>query len=114
MSDGSGPASTFSNSAVSATVRASGPQWQCGSRLNGGSTGTRPYGGLKPTTPLNDAGSRIEPAMSEPVASVAVPEASAAPEPPDEPPTAYSGFQGFRVTPHSLECVNPAHENSGA
>ena len=28
MSDGSGPASTFSYSAQSATVRASGPQWQ--------------------------------------------------------------------------------------
>src|SRR4051794_32430312 len=114
MSDGSGPASTFSNSTVSATVRASGPQWQYGSRLNGGSTGTRPYGGLKPTTPLNDAGMRIEPPMSDPLASVVVPEASAAPEPPDEPPTEYSGFHGFRVTPHRRDCVKPAHENSGA
>src|SRR4051812_49576844 len=58
MSAGSGPASTFSNSAVSATVRASGPQWQYVSRLNGAAWGTRPYGGLKPTTPLNDAGAR--------------------------------------------------------
>src|SRR4051795_591149 len=114
MSDGSGPASTFSNSAVSATVRASGPQRQCGSRLNGGSCGTRPYGGLKPTTPLNAAGIRIEPPMSEPLASVAVPDASAAPEPPDDPPTPNSGFQGLRVMPWMRECVNPAHENSGA
>ena len=37
--------------------------------LNGSSTGTRPYGGLKPTMPLNDAGMRIEPPMSEPLAS---------------------------------------------
>ncbi len=50
--------------------------------LNGSSTGTRPYGGLKPTTPLNDAGMRIEPPMSEPLASVAVPAARAAPDPP--------------------------------
>ena len=73
MSEGCGPASTFSNSAESATVRASGPQWQYWSRLNGGSTGTRPNGGLKPTTPLNDAGMRIEPPMSEPLASSDVP-----------------------------------------
>ena len=52
--------------------------------------------------------------MSEPLASVAVPAASAAPDPPEEPPTAYSGFHGLRVTPHSREWVKPAHENSGA
>ncbi len=57
---------------------------------------------------------RIEPPMSEPVASVEVPEASDAPVPPDEPPTPNSGFHGLRVTPQSRECVNPAHENSGA
>ncbi len=51
--------------------------------------------------------------MSEPLASVAVPLASAAPEPPEEPPTAYSGFQGLRVTPQRRECVKAAHENSG-
>src|SRR6476660_3389192 len=109
-----GPARTFSRSAQSATVRASGPSWQKWSRLYGGSTGTRPYGGLKPTTPLNDAGMRIEPPMSEPLASVVVPDASAAPEPPEEPPTAYSGFHGLRVTPHRRDWVKPAHENSGA
>ena len=113
MSEGCGPASTFSNSAQSATVRASGPQWQYWSRLNGGSTGTRPNGGLNPTTPLNEAGIRIEPPMSEPLASSDVPAASDAPEPPDEPPTPNSGFHGLRVTPHSREWVNPAHENSG-
>ncbi len=105
ISVGSGPESTFSYSAQSATVRASGPQWQYVSRLNGGSTGTRPYGGLKPTTPLAHAGIRIEPPMSEPEASVEVPAASDAPEPPEEPPTASSGLCGLRVTPHSRECV---------
>ncbi len=43
--------------------------------------------------------------MSEPVASVEVPLASEAPEPPLDPPTATSGFQGFRVMPQSFECV---------
>ena len=52
--------------------------------------------------------------MSEPLASVEVPDASEAPEPPDEPPTANSGFHGLRVTPWMREWVNAAHENSGA
>ena len=52
--------------------------------------------------------------MSEPLASVVVPEASAAPEPPEDPPTAYAGFHGLRVTPQIRDCVKPAHENSGA
>src|SRR5262245_21404881 len=95
-------------------MRASGPQWQYVSRLNGTDCGTRPYGGLNPTTPQNDAGMRIEPPMSDPLASVVVPAASAAAAPPEEPPTAYSGFHGLRVGPHSRECVKPAHENSGA
>ena len=94
-------------------MRAKGPSWQYWSRLKGDSSGTRPKGGLKPTTPLKEAGRRMEPPMSEPVASVALPQARAAPEPPDEPPTAYSGFQGLRVTPHRRECVKPAQLNSG-
>ncbi len=104
---------TFSRSAQSATVRASGPSWQYWSRLNGGSSGTRPKGGLKPTTPLKAAGMRIEPPMSEPLARVAVPLASAAPDPPDDPPTPNSGFHGLRVTPQRRECVKPAQLNSG-
>jgi aspartyl-tRNA(Asn)/glutamyl-tRNA(Gln) amidotransferase subunit A len=41
---------------------------------------------LRTTTPLNDAGIRIEPPMSEPVARGAVPDARDAPEPPEDPP----------------------------
>jgi hypothetical protein len=73
--------------------------------LNGGSCGTRPYAGLKPTTPLKEAGTRIEPPMSEPLASVVVPAASAAPDPPEEPPAPTSGFHGLRVTPQMREWV---------
>ena len=104
-SRGCGPATTFSNSAQSATVRASGPSWQKRSRLNGGPVGTRPCGGLNPTTPLIDAGMRIDPPMSDPLASSDVPLASDAPVPPLEPPTATDGFHGLRVTPQSFECV---------
>ena len=51
--------------------------------------------------------------MSEPVARVAMPAASAAPEPPDEPPGLKSRFQGLRVTPHSRDSVIAAQQNSG-
>ena len=75
------------NNAQSATVRAIGPLVRYVSKLRGGEMGTRPYGGLYPTTPQHDAGTRIEPAMSPPVARVVMPAASAAADPPDEPPT---------------------------
>ena len=81
--------------------------------MYGGSHGTLPYGGLKPTTPQAAAGIRIEPPMSDPLASVAVPDASAAAEPPYEPPTPSSRLNGLRVTPHSRVWVKPAQENSG-
>ena len=87
------------------TVRAIGPSWQYRSRLNGGSTGTRPCGGLKPTTPFIEDGSRIEPPMSEPLASIDDPAANDAPDPPLEPPAVTSVFHGLRVTPHSSEWV---------
>src|ERR1700733_6270565 len=51
--------------------------------------------------------------MSEPVASVAAPAASAAAAPPLEPPGEYAVFHGLRVTPHSFVQVNGAQENSG-
>src|SRR5262245_24440356 len=56
---------------------------------------------------------RIEPPMSEPMASVVTPAASAAPEPPDEPPGVNFAFHGLRVTPQALEWVTEAQENSG-
>lgn len=72
--------------ATSATLRPIGPSAQYVSELNGAMPGTRPNGGLYPTTPQNDAGMRMDPPMSEPVASIVEPAASTAPEPPDEPP----------------------------
>ena len=46
----------------------------------------RPNGGLKPTMPHADAGMRIDPPISLPVAKVVAPEAKADALPPDEPP----------------------------
>jgi hypothetical protein len=51
--------------------------------------------------PQSAAGMRTEPPMSEPSANGTQPEATAAPEPPDEPPGERSVFHGFRVMPHS-------------
>ncbi len=68
---------------------------------------------MNPTTPQAAAGIRIEPPMSDPLASVDVPAASEAAEPPEEPPTASCGLNGLRVTPQIREWVKPAQENSG-
>src|SRR5947209_18976284 len=50
-----------------------------------------------PTTPQNAAGCRIEPPVSEPRPASASPAATAAVEPPEEPPGTQLRFQGFRV-----------------
>ena len=51
--------------------------------------------------------------MSEPIASVAIPAANAAAEPPDDPPGVHSRFHGLRVTPQRLLQVTPSKNNSG-
>ena len=56
---------------------------------------------------------RIDPPMSLPVANGANPAASAAPDPPDDPPGVNAVFHGLRVTPHSLVWQKPAQLNSG-
>ena len=48
--------------------------------------GTRPWVGLSPTMPHMDAGMRIEPPWSPPIAISTSPAATAAPEPDEEPP----------------------------
>ncbi len=51
---------------------------------------TLPYVGFKPTTPHHDAGRRIEPAVSVPREPAHKSAATAAAEPPDEPPGNFS------------------------
>jgi hypothetical protein len=68
---------------------------------------------LKPITPQNEAGILIEPPISEPVASAADPAARDAADPPLDPPGEYSVCHGLRVTPHSLDQVTGAQQNSG-
>ena len=52
-----------------------------------------------PTTPQKEAGWRTEPPVSDPSAAQAMPAATAAAEPPLEPPLTCSRFQGLRTGP---------------
>ena len=63
--------------------------------------------------PEHEPGMRIEPPPSVPSAIVVMPAATAAAEPPDEPPGEYSRFQGLRVMPHSALRVMGAYASSG-
>ena len=102
ISRSSGPWVTERNKAISPTVRAKGPKWDIWSNWLGRiSKGMRPKLGLSPAMPHSAAGIRTEPPMSEPSASGTQPEATAAPEPPEDPPGERSGFHGLRVMPHS-------------
>src|ERR1700674_268814 len=70
-----------------------------------GARDARPRLGLSPKTPQHEAGMRIEPAPSPPLAAGTMPAATAAAEPPDEPPTVRSSAHGFRVGPKSTGSV---------
>src|SRR5712691_2090106 len=61
----------------------------------------RPYVGFKPTTPHSEAGCRTEPPVSEPNATGTMPAATAAAEPPDEPPGTRVVSQGFLTAPNA-------------
>ena len=77
-------------SAASATLRVKGPIWTsgCPQRKASGrvTEGMRPNDGLKPTVPQKAAGMRTEPPPSVPCASAAMPSATAAALPPEDPP----------------------------
>ena len=62
--------------------------------------------------PVHAAGMRTDPMPSLPCATGTCPDATAAAEPPDEPPGVRSRFQGLRVTPYT-ESVAPKTQSSG-
>lgn len=64
--------------------------------------GILPRDGLRPTTPQKAAGPRIEPPPSAAVANGTIPAATAAAEPPDDPPGVALVSHGFRDTPNTL------------
>ena len=67
--------------------------------------GTRPAVGLIEAIPQQCAGLRSEPPTSLPSPSGDMPEASADPSPPLEPPAVTPGSHGLRVSPRSEESV---------
>ncbi len=99
---------------VSATVRPIGPSTEIGVQPSWRpSMGTRPGDGRNPTTPQIAAGIRSEPPVSEPVQTGSMSQASAAAEPPDEPPAISAGSNGLPVAPQTgLREFAPA-PNSG-
>ncbi len=74
---------------------------------------TRPRLGLSPTRPQQAAGMRIEPPPSLPCAIGTIPAATAAAEPPEEPPGVRAWSQGLRVTPVWRGSVVGRIPNSG-
>src|SRR3990172_2678306 len=96
--------------AVSATVRAMGPETERESQASSrGYTGTSPGVVRKPTTPQKAAGVLSEPPRSEPWASGPIPVASATAAPPLEPPHVSAGVQGLRVAPNTALKIGRAH-----
>ncbi len=98
-SPGTGPASSDSNSRTSAIDVASGPNVERSIQSGMGSRPITPFVGLSPARPQNARGIRIEPPPSVAVAIAAMPAASAAPEPPLDPPGDQSVPHGFVVVP---------------
>src|SRR5436309_15151049 len=96
--------------ALSRTVRAIGPAWSSDEAYAMmPQREQRPYVGLIPTIPVKAAGWRIEPPVSVPVAPRQSRAATAAAEPPDEPP----GTSGV-LAPRRRQgdCTGPKHELS--
>jgi hypothetical protein len=65
-----------------------------------------------PVTPQRAAGCRIEPPVSVAVAAGASRAATAAAEPPEEPPGTMAGFHGLRTAPNQLVSFEEPIANS--
>src|SRR5262249_51075491 len=77
------------------------------------SCGTTPEDCLRPTTPLQAAGMRVEPPASVPIPMGQTPAASAAAAPPEEPPLVRSAAQALRGRPNRADSVQGMCPNSG-
>src|SRR5690606_35840810 len=80
--------------------------------LSSGPDGTSPRPGFNPTRPVHAAGMRIEPPPSLAPATGTMPAATAAADPPEEPPGVRSRAHGLRVGPNSVGSVTPFDPNS--
>src|ERR1700676_5309767 len=100
-SRGSGGLITSMTAHKSATVLVIGPRVSRWNKIAGNPShrGTRPREGFRPTRPVCEAGRRIDPPPSVPIAIGPIPAETAATAPPLEPPGVNSRFQGLRVGP---------------
>ena len=73
----------------------------------------RPWLTFSPTSPHAEAGIRMDPPPSEAWAAGIMPLATAAAEPPLEPPVEYSGFHGLRDGPSASGSVVGRIPSSG-
>ena len=113
-SPGSDPWIASSSSALSRTVRASAPNTLSPSHPSrAGCVETRPRLGFIPTSAQHAAGIRSDPPPSEPVAHGTIPDATAAADPPEEPPGVRVVSQGLRVTPFAAVAVHGKIISSG-
>src|SRR5450755_4771604 len=95
-SPGSGPCRTSSASAVLRTLRDNTPSLDAPLQTSphAGLEEIRPRDGRSPNKPQRAAEMRIEPPPSLPAAMGTMPAATAATEPPLEPPGVWASFQG--------------------
>ncbi len=100
--------------AESATVRVSTPPVPMKLSPTAGLEEMRPRLALRPTSPQQAAGMRMEPAPSLPWATGRMPAATAAAAPPEEPPGVRDGSHGLRVGPKRRGSVTGTMPNSGA
>ena len=78
-----------------------------------GPSGVRAREGLSPNSPQADAGIRMLPPPSPAWATGTIPAATAAPDPPLDPPGVWSVFHGLRAGPRNSDSVMPMIPNSG-
>src|ERR1700679_2277766 len=107
-----------SRMAASRTVLVMGPAWSSDeAKATMPKREQRPYVGLRPTVPVTAAGCRIEPPVSVPVAARQRSPATAAAEPPDEPPGTrlellFLARQGLKTGPAALVSFDEPMANS--
>src|SRR5690242_3979362 len=100
--------------AVSRTVRLTTPSMVAPIHPSpSGACVTRPRLGLRPTRPHSLAGTRIEPPPSLAWAIGTIRDATAAAEPPEDPPVEWAGFHGLRQGPYASGSVVTVVPNSG-
>src|SRR5579872_275126 len=109
------PEVASSAAAVSLTVRLTTPSITRPLMMSpiSGPSELRPRVGFSPTKPQQAAGMRMEPPPSLAWATGTTPAATAAAEPPEEPPGVRFTSQGFLAGPYSLDSVTGGKPNSG-